>query len=107
MARVRLPAKPENLEKFLNFISCLAKQNGFFPSKVKEKELATEEALINILNYAYPEHAGEVEISYKKDNDSRLMLDISDNGIPFDPLSLSEPNLTPGAYPYQYQRVRH
>ncbi len=95
MTKIRLPAKLENLEKFLNFISRLAEQNGFSPSRVKEIELATEEALINIFNYAYPEHAGEVEISYKKDNDSRLILDISDNGIPFDPLSLSEPNLTP------------
>ena len=94
VTKIRLPAKLENLGKFLNFISCLAEQNGFSPSMVKEIELAAEEALINIFNYAYPGNAGEVEISYSKDSDSRLILEISDNGIPFDPLSLSEPNLT-------------
>ena len=34
------------------------------------------------------------EISYRKDGDTKLILEILDNGIPFDPLSLSEPDLT-------------
>jgi serine/threonine-protein kinase RsbW len=61
---------------------------------VKEIELAAEEALINIIHYAYPERAGEVAICYRKDNDTRLILEIVNNGIPFDPLSLSGPDLT-------------
>ena len=93
VTKIRYPAKLENLGKFLDFISCLAEQNGFPASVVKEMELAVEEALINIFNYAYPDQVGEVEMRYRKDKDSRLILDISDNGIPFDPLSLSEPNL--------------
>ena len=60
---------------------------------MNEVELATEEALINIIHYAYPERAGEVEIRYRKDGDTVLKLEIMDNGIPFDPLSLSEPDL--------------
>ena len=94
VTKIRYPAKLENLGKCLDFISCLAERDGFSASVVKEMELAMEEALTNIFNYAYPDQAGEVELSYRKDNDSRLILDITDNGIPFDPLSLSEPNLT-------------
>ena len=60
MTKIRLPAKLENLGKFLKFISRLAEQNGFSASVVKEIELATEEALINIIHYAYPESVGEV-----------------------------------------------
>ena len=97
MTKIRLPATLENLGKFLNFISRLAEQNGFSVSVVREIELAAEEALINIIHYAYPERAGEVEISCRKDDDSRLIMEIVDNGIPFDPLSLSEPDLTANA----------
>ena len=94
MTIIRLPAKPENLGKFLEFVSCLAGQYGFPAAAVKEIELAAEEALINIIHYAYPEKTGEVEIRYKKDDDTSLRLEIVDNGIPFDPLSLSDPDLT-------------
>ena len=44
--------------------------------------------------YLYLLIKGEVEIRYRKDDDTRLILEIVDNGIPFDPLSLSEPDLT-------------
>ena len=94
MTKIRLPAKPENLGKFLEFVSCLAGQYGFPAAAAKEIELAAEEALINIIHYAYPEKTGEVEIRYKKDDDTSLKLEIVDNGIPFDPLSLSDPDLT-------------
>jgi anti-sigma regulatory factor (Ser/Thr protein kinase) len=94
LTKIRLTAKPENLGEFLNFISGFAEQQDFPASRVKEMELVTEEALINIFNYAYPEHIGDVEMSCRKEGDSKLIVDLSDNGIPFDPLSLSEPNLT-------------
>jgi serine/threonine-protein kinase RsbW len=57
-------------------------------------ELAAEEALINIIHYAYPERAGEAEIRYRKDDDTKLKLEIADSGISSDPLSLSELDLT-------------
>ena len=97
MTTIRLPAKQENLGKFLRFISCLAEQNGFPAGALRKIELAAEEALINIIHYAYPESAGEVEIHYREGDDKRLILEIMDNGIPFDPLSLSEPDLTVNA----------
>ncbi len=93
MTTLRLPAKPENVGKLLEFVSGLATQYGFPAAAVKEIELAAEEALINILHYAYPEETGEVEIRRRGDDGTRLELEIVDYGIPFDPLSLSEPDL--------------
>ena len=94
MTRIRFAAKQENLEKFLDVISVFAEKNDFSPDVVMRIKLSIEEALVNILNYAYPECEGEVEICYRKENDTKLILEILDNGIPFDPLSLPEPNLT-------------
>jgi len=95
MPKIRLPAKLESLEKFLEFISESAKGKGFSEHRVKEIELATEEVLVNIFSYAYHESPGEVEITDRKNEDDKLILKILDYGTPFDPLSLSEPELTP------------
>ncbi len=94
MTTIRLPAKMESLEKFLEIISVFAKAEGYSQNKRDEMELVIEEVLVNIIHYAYPESTGEVEIRYRKQNDTKLILEIRDNGIPFDPLSLSEPSLT-------------
>ena len=94
MTTIRLSAKIESLEKFLEIISGFAKAEGFSQSKIDEIELVIEEVLVNIIHYAYPESTGEMEIRYRKHDDTKLILEILDNGIPFDPLSLSEPSLT-------------
>jgi len=94
MTRIRLAAKQENLVKFLDVISIFADQNDVSPDVVRRIKLSIEEALVNIINYAYPECDGEVEICYRKENDSKLILEILDYGIPFDPLSLPNPNLS-------------
>jgi len=50
-----------------------------------QTNLAVEEAVVNVMNYAYPKgKAGEVGILAEADNE-RLKVTISDNGTPFDP----------------------
>ena len=94
MTRIRLAAKLENLDKFIDVVSIFADQNDFSPDVVRRIKISIEEAVVNIINYAYPEREGEVEICYRKENDTKLILEILDNGIPFDPLSMPKPALT-------------
>ena len=94
MSKIRLPAKIENLKKLIQFVSDRAKRQKFTQKRIKAIELATEEALVNIFNYAYPENTGDVEVRCKMDDDTRFTLEILDNGIPFDIRSISEPDLT-------------
>jgi len=54
----------------------------------KDKEFATalvfEEAFVNIVNYAYPNKIGDIEIRFWiKDNN--IYLELIDEGIPFNP----------------------
>ena len=84
----------EHLETLVEFVSNCVKEEGFTDKRVKEIELATEEALVNIFNYAYPEGAGEVEVSCIQEHGAGLIIEISDNGAPFDPLSLSDPDIS-------------
>ena len=95
MSQLRLPAKVENLKEFMRFVSDFAKAEGFAVKRIREIELATEEALINIFNYAYPDNeTGEVEVRCKMEDRTSLVIEILDTGEPFDIQSIPEPDLT-------------
>lgn len=58
-------------------------------------ELACEEALVNIIQYSYPEKAGNVSITCKREA-QRLVVTLIDQGVPYNPLlSLKPPALSP------------
>lgn len=79
----------------MQFVSGFALDHGFSKGKIHDIQLATEEALLNIFQYAYPgEHKGEVEVTCEMRGDSELNIRIFDTGVSFDILSLSEPDLT-------------
>ena len=93
--RMKWPARLENLQRFLKPLSESAKAEGFHQERIREIELALEEALVNIFNYAYPKGAGDVEVIGGVENDDWI-IEIIDSGIPFDMTSLSDPDLTAG-----------
>ncbi|HET6555805.1 MAG TPA: ATP-binding protein [Prolixibacteraceae bacterium] len=56
--------------------------------------LAIEEALTNIIFYAFPDHdKHEIKVSVSLSN-NLLTIKITDNGIPFNPLSQPLPDIT-------------
>jgi len=92
---MKTPATIDSLEKLMHFVSEFAGDHGFSTKKIYDIQLATEEALLNIFQYAYPgEHKGEVEVTCEMMSDSELNIRILDTGIPFDILSLSQPDVT-------------
>ena len=48
--------------------------------------LATEEALVNIISYSYPQANGLIDINCSFKDPSTITLCIKDFGIPFDPI---------------------
>ncbi|MBN2125466.1 MAG: ATP-binding protein [Deltaproteobacteria bacterium] len=89
-----LPAKLENLERFMDLVSAFASEMGFSGKRVQEVQLAVEEALVNVINYAYPEGTpDDVEVRCSADEEGRGIIEIRDRGIPFDGTSLSDPEL--------------
>jgi len=92
---MKAPARLDSLEKLMHFVSGFAEDHGFSKTRISEIQLAAEEALLNIFQYAYPgEHKGEVEVTCEMKSSSELNIRILDNGIPFDILSLSEPDIS-------------
>ncbi len=95
MDTMKVPARLDSLEKLMHFVSGFAGEHGFSIKRISDIQLATEEALLNIFQYAYPgERKGDVEVTCEMKSDSELNIRIVDTGIPFDILSLSEPDLS-------------
>lgn len=92
MAKKIIPAKLENLEFMLQFIRNGAEQQGFSKKGINKIQIAAEEALVNVISYAYPDDGGDVEIRCNARGAEGLVIEIIDWGIPFDPLSLPEPD---------------
>ena len=76
------------LEQLTRLYAFLEQQAGVY--KLEELQsmqikLALEEAVTNVILYAYPD---------KKDQDKRLTIVITDTGLDFNPLERQEPDLT-------------
>jgi len=55
-------------------------------------ELSMLEICVNIIRYAYPEDQGNIHLKTWEDN-NKFYLEISDDGIPFDPITVEDPDL--------------
>ena len=93
LSQLKLPAEINNLRKFIELVSRCAEEQGFSPERITEIGVATEEALVNVCNYAYQDGNGDVKVSCILDDENRFVIEIEDAGIPFDVLSTSEPDL--------------
>ena len=81
----------DNLYPMLRLIKSYAQGLGFTKTPLSRIELASEEALVNIIDYAYPDtDEGLIKISLSKTGDNELRITLIDHGIPFNPLSNSK-----------------
>jgi anti-sigma regulatory factor (Ser/Thr protein kinase) len=74
------------------FIGIPATAWGLHPRRLRQLELAVEEVVVNICEYAYEVPPGEFTVSVDP-GESSLIVEIVDEGVPFDPLSVEEPDL--------------
>jgi serine/threonine-protein kinase RsbW len=91
-ATITIPARLEYLPKCIDFISSYAGEQGFSGKRLNEIELAAEEAVVNIFNYAYKASRGEVKITCKVD-ETKFIIEIADTGVPFNVLSIADPDI--------------
>jgi len=92
-ANIILPAKLENLDAMVGFIGEGAENQGFVQKTIHQIHLACEEALVNVIHYAYPDGNGDIELTYDLNEEKGFVIEIIDRGVPFDPLSLPEPDI--------------
>ena len=79
-----------------DFVNALARENHLQPDVTAQLNLALEEAVTNVISYAYPEGTdGTVDIDACTDG-RMLRFIISDSGKPFDPTAREEINVSAG-----------
>jgi sigma-B regulation protein RsbU (phosphoserine phosphatase) len=84
----------QEVPKLAAFVDEVCEWMGFDPMLTMQLNLAIEEAVVNVMDYAYPPGTkGEVDIEVKADADE-LMFTISDNGVAFDPTAKAEVDTT-------------
>ncbi|NGX53942.1 MAG: Serine/threonine-protein kinase BtrW [Chlamydiae bacterium] len=74
-----------NLSQMLGFIRQEASRVGVDETHIHKLELASEEALVNIISYAYPKKEGKILIQCSKSTPARFEITIRDQGVPFNP----------------------
>ena len=67
------------------------RENRLPEQMVQRVQLALDEVVTNVVNYAFPDDAQDAEIRVGiRLDDERLRIRVEDNGAPFDPLSEAE-----------------
>lgn len=89
---LRVPAKLENMDKVLAFVSSLLDAHGCTPRARTQLRTAIEELYVNVAHYAYPSGDGWAEIHGFVEN-GMATFRIIDGGTPFDPLAKPDPDI--------------
>ena len=89
-----LPNDIETIPQLNEFIDSVAEEMSLDMSLTMSLNLAMEEAVVNVMDYAYPEgQQGNVEIEAMTDGEW-LTFVISDSGVPFDPTTKEDADTT-------------
>lgn len=93
--QIKLPAIHEKYDEMSDFIKTSLREFGFAGELVNKVALASEEILVNIINYAYPDNHGDLSISCLKNEDTEgVTVVFTDDGIAFNPLAKVDPDIT-------------
>ena len=80
--------------EFSRFIKSVNEELGLETSLARQIRLAVEEAVVNVIDYAYPEGV-EGDITVQVLSDGRVMhVKIIDSGVPFDPTEVQKADTT-------------
>ena len=85
-------AKVDAVPDIITLIAGEAGAWGLHPRRLMQLELAVEEAVVNICLYAYEVPPGELLVRIEP-GESRFVVELIDEGVPFDPLAVEDPDM--------------
>ena len=89
-----LPNDTKEVPRLATFVDEVCEAVGFDATTTMQMNLAIEEAVVNVMEYAYPPGIrGDVSIEAQS-NDVRLKFTITDSGSPFDPTVKADADTT-------------
>lgn len=95
MKELKIEAKIENLDQVLVFVDEQLEKMGCPMKTQMQIDIAVEEIYVNIAHYAYLPGNGSaaIRVEFEKEPPS-VILTFIDQGIPYDPLSKEDPDIT-------------
>lgn len=98
MPRITLPATLDQIERATDFLNGILERVGCPLRTQTQLDIALDELMSNVARYAYAPGNGEITISVRVLNDPRrVVLTLTDGGVPYDPLQKADPDVTLGA----------
>ncbi len=90
ICHISLPCDINETPRLGEWVEEVCQKAGFSPAAVMQANLAIEEAVVNVMKYAYPNGtSGEVQIESIPERDGMRFV-ITDSGQPFDPTMQKE-----------------
>ena len=91
---ITLPNDVNAVPELAQFVEEMCELSGFDPSETMMLNLAMEEAVVNVMHYAYPIGThGDILVEATL-NEERLKFTISDSGKPFDPTAKEDTDIS-------------
>ena len=89
-----LPNDTQEVPRLAAFVDEVCEELGINATATVQMNLALEEAVVNVMEYAYPKNiSGQVLVEAEISPD-QVVFTITDSGIPFDPTAQAEPDIT-------------
>ena len=93
MRKLTVEAKAENLDTVKQFVNHELEKVSCSYETLFQIDLVVEELFVNIANYAYEKQIGTATVLVEiLDSPSRVEITFMDYGVPYDPLSLDDPD---------------
>lgn len=89
---IELKATRDNFNLFIGFLKSFMSNNGISSGDEGKVLLASEEIIVNIIDYAYPVGNGTISININK-TENAIRATFSDSGKPFNPLTAPETDI--------------
>ena len=89
-------ADTASLSEVLAFVDMFLEGAGCSMKAQMQIDIAMEEMFVNVARYAYKDSSGgQVSVSViEEEEPHRILVELSDEGIPFDPTARTDPDIT-------------
>ena len=90
---ITLPNDIATITQLSEFVETVCEEKGLDMALTMNLNLALEEAVVNVMSYAYPNSQGDVKVDIIID-DQKVVSILTDSGIPFDPTQKGDVDTT-------------
>lgn len=95
MVEKTLTAEMANFDLFMDFVRENVAKSGFDKGWLNKLVLAAEEAIVNVIHYAYPGGPGKLQVICNMPaGKNGIIVELRDSGIAFNPLGRPEPDIS-------------